>query len=98
MKRLETERLILDKWTKKDARDLFAYASTPNVGPLAGWKPHETIGESKMRIKKIFPFLPVLESQENRRNPQYRRSCPAGHILPPVFMKYFFLFKTASFF
>jgi len=54
MKRLETERLILDKWTKKDARDLFAYASTPNVGPLAGWKPHETIGESKMRIKKIF--------------------------------------------
>ena len=54
MKRLETERLILDKWTKKDARDLYAYASTPNVGPLAGWKPHETIGESKMRIKKIF--------------------------------------------
>ena len=54
MKRLETERLILDKWTKKDARALFAYASTPNVGPLAGWKPHETIGESKMRIKKIF--------------------------------------------
>ena len=50
---IETERLILDKWMKKDARDLFAYASTPNVGPLAGWKPHETTGESKMRIKKI---------------------------------------------
>ena len=54
MERLETERLILDKWSKKDARDLFAYASTPNVGPLAGWKPHESVAESKMRIKKLF--------------------------------------------
>jgi putative acetyltransferase len=54
MKRLETDRLILDRWSKKDARELFAYASTPNVGPLAGWKPHESVKESKMRIKKLF--------------------------------------------
>ena len=54
MKRLETERLILEKWNKKDAKDLFAYASTPNVGPAAGWKPHETLAESKARIKKLF--------------------------------------------
>lgn len=54
MDRLETKRLILDKWSRKDARELFAYASTPNVGPLAGWKPHESVSESKMRIKKLF--------------------------------------------
>lgn len=54
MDKIETKRMILDKWSKKDARDLFAYASTPNVGPLAGWKPHESIAESKLRIKKLF--------------------------------------------
>lgn len=51
---LETERLILDKWSRKDAHDLFAYASTPNVGPLAGWEPHKSISESRQRIKRIF--------------------------------------------
>lgn len=54
MKRIETERLILDKWSKKDAKDLFEYAKTPNVGPAAGWKPHESVSESKARIKKLF--------------------------------------------
>lgn len=54
MKRIETERLILDKWSKKDAKDLFEYARTPNVGPAAGWKPHESVAESKARIKKLF--------------------------------------------
>jgi putative acetyltransferase len=54
MEKLETERLILDKWRKKDARELFAYASSPNVGPLAGWKPHKSVKDSKMRIKKLF--------------------------------------------
>ena len=53
-KRLETERLVLEGWTKKDARDLFAYARTPNVGPLAGWKPHVNLADSKQRIKKLF--------------------------------------------
>ena len=51
---LETERLILRMWRKKDAPELYAYAKNPNVGPHAGWKPHETIFESKMIISKIF--------------------------------------------
>ena len=54
MDRLETERLMLEKWSKKDARELFAYASNPKVGPAAGWREHRSIGESKFRIKKIF--------------------------------------------
>ena len=39
MKRLETERLILDKWTKKDARDLFAYASTNQLIRICRYVP-----------------------------------------------------------
>jgi len=51
---LETERLILRMWSKKDAADLYEYAKNPNVGPNAGWKPHESIMESRQIIKSIF--------------------------------------------
>ena len=51
---LETERLILRMWNKKDAADLFAYAQTPNVGPIAGWKPHASQAESKFIIVNVF--------------------------------------------
>ena len=51
---LETDRLILRMWTKKDAPALFEYASNPDVGPNAGWKPHANIGESRMIIDQLF--------------------------------------------
>lgn len=51
---LETERLVLRQWTKRDARDLFEYASNPDVGPHAGWKPHESVGESRFIIEELF--------------------------------------------
>lgn len=54
MKQLETERLLLTGWKRKDAGDLFEYAQNPNVGPPAGWKPHENVRESKQIIKRIF--------------------------------------------
>ena len=44
--RIETERLILRKWTQNDAESLFAYAKNPNVGPIAGWPPHKNIEAS----------------------------------------------------
>ncbi len=47
MKRLETERLILRPWRMEDAEDMYAYASTSKVGPMAGWKPHDSLDESK---------------------------------------------------
>ena len=46
MQRLETERLVLRDWSINDARDLYEYAKSPNVGPNAGWKPHDNIEES----------------------------------------------------
>ena len=51
---LETDRLMLRMWTKKDAPALFAYASDPDVGPNAGWKPHANEGESRMIINQLF--------------------------------------------
>ena len=38
---LETERLVLREWNIKDLDDFFEYASVPEVGPMAGWPPHE---------------------------------------------------------
>ena len=51
---LETERLILRMWKKKDAPELYEYAKNPNVGPHAGWKPHESVHESRMIISQLF--------------------------------------------
>ncbi len=51
---LETERLILRMWTKKDAPALYEYAKNPNVGPNAGWKPHASVAESRMIIEQLF--------------------------------------------
>lgn len=56
MRRLETERLILDKWrlTEEDIDGLYAYAKDPDVGPNAGWKPHESREESREIIEGLF--------------------------------------------
>ena len=51
---LETERLQLRGWKRSDAPQLYAYASNPNVGPKAGWKPHESIAESRKIIETVF--------------------------------------------
>lgn len=51
---IETERLILRMWNKKDAPQLYEYAKNPNVGPHAGWKPHDNVAESRMLISTLF--------------------------------------------
>lgn len=43
---LETERLILRSWKLEDLDDFFEYAKDPDVGPNAGWKPHDVKEES----------------------------------------------------
>lgn len=56
LKPIETERLILNKWTLSDAdiEGLYAFASNPNVGPNAGWKPHADLAESREIIENVF--------------------------------------------
>lgn len=50
---LETKRLILRHWKESDAKDLYKYASDPDVGPIAGWPPHKSIDESSYIIRTM---------------------------------------------
>ena len=51
---LETERLILRPWKETDAESLYEYAKDPDIGPIAGWPPHQNIEESLHIIKTVF--------------------------------------------
>lgn len=51
---METERIILRKFTIDDASDVYSWAKNPNVGPRAGWTPHKDIEESKTIIEKVY--------------------------------------------
>ena len=50
---METQRLILRRWTPEDAEDLFRYASDPDVGPIAGWPAHRSVEESREVIRNV---------------------------------------------
>ena len=50
---LITQRLILRRWEDSDAEDLYKYASDPDVGPIAGWPPHQSVDESRDVIKNV---------------------------------------------
>lgn len=54
MSQLETKRLILRPFEEGDAEMLFSYARDPRVGPPAGWKPHESLEESREIIRTVF--------------------------------------------
>ncbi len=48
---ISTRRVFLRPWKMEDAEDLFEYARDPQVGPNAGWEPHETKEESRAVIQ-----------------------------------------------
>ncbi len=52
-KTLETGRLILRRWKDSDAEDLYEYARDPDVGPIAGWPPHQSPEESRDVIRTV---------------------------------------------
>lgn len=52
--RIETDRLILRPIVPEDDRDIYEYAKSPNVGPNAGWKPHDNIEETREIMRTIF--------------------------------------------
>lgn len=54
MKHINTKNLKLRPLTMNDTADVFAYSKSKNVGPRAGWKPHESIEETEEIMKTIF--------------------------------------------
>ncbi len=64
MKTLETERLLLRPWRGSDLVDFHEYCVDPEVGPNAGWKPHESMEESK---KILESFVNCNEAKDAER-------------------------------
>lgn len=66
---METERLILRKWTKDDAEALFQLASDIHVGPPCGWTPHKDLEESKYILENILmnDYTYAMVLKENNR-------------------------------
>lgn len=51
---LYTDRLMLRPWCDADAESLYLYAKDPDVGPIAGWPPHQSVSESLHVIWNVF--------------------------------------------
>ncbi len=65
--RLESKRLLLRKFQKKDINDYFEYVTHPDVGPRAGWEPYTDRQKAIERIEveraKPLQFAIVLKSE-----------------------------------
>ena len=51
---LKTERLLLRPVSESDAGALFACCRDPEVGINAGWKPHESLEETRALMEQVF--------------------------------------------
>lgn len=65
---LETSRLILRPWRENDLEDLFAYASVPGVGEMAGWKHHQSMEETKKILDAFIQEKNVFALEEKKTN------------------------------
>ena len=50
---LETDRLIMRRWKQEDAEELFGLACDPEIGPAAGWSPHQTLEDSRQVLEHV---------------------------------------------
>lgn len=57
---LNTNRLTLRTITEADLEDLYAFHSQPNVGPPAGWRPHESRQETRAVLEAMFIGRPTM--------------------------------------
>ncbi len=46
--------ITLRHWRGSDAECLYHFAKNPNIGPIAGWPPHQSVEESLYIIKTVF--------------------------------------------
>jgi putative acetyltransferase len=54
MNKIETERLILRPVTENDTEAIFEYSRNGNIGLNAGWKPHESMDDTREIMKLVF--------------------------------------------
>lgn len=52
MRTLTTDRLLLRPWTMDDIESLYRLCANPDIGPAAGWKPHESLEESREIVER----------------------------------------------
>ena len=60
--------IILRPWCDNDAETLYKWASNPDVGPRAGWAPHQSVEESLEIIRTVFNdalYTWAIELKEN---------------------------------
>jgi len=50
---LSTERLVLRAFDMNDAVHVYAFAQSDKVGPMAGFKPHTSLEDSRAMVKKF---------------------------------------------
>ena len=48
---LETDRLVLRPLRRRDANDIFSYASDPEVARYVLWDPHQSVSETRSYIR-----------------------------------------------
>ncbi len=51
---LTTERLLLRHIVDEDAEDIYAYCKNPEVGPRAGWAPHDSVENTRELMAQVF--------------------------------------------
>ena len=51
---IKTKNLTLRPWRDSDAECLYHFAKNPNIGPVAGWPPHESVEDSLNIIRTVF--------------------------------------------
>lgn len=71
---LETKRVVLRPWKEADATDLYKYASSPEVGPIAGWPVHTSVENSLEIIRN------VLSAPETYAVVDKKTGCAVGSI------------------
>lgn len=71
---LTTERLVLRGFDPSDAVDVFAYAQSDKVGPMAGWAPHRTLEDSRRVVEGFIEHGDVWAVVEKR----------TGHVIGSV--------------
>ncbi|MBE7021824.1 MAG: GNAT family N-acetyltransferase [Ruminococcaceae bacterium] len=74
MQTITTERLVLRGFCEADLEQLHAYCIKPDVGSHAGWKPHETIEDSK-RILREFITCGYIWAITERKSGRVIGSC-----------------------